>query len=121
MSPSSSLVEAIQRDTRDWLERAVIGLNLCPFARAVEVKDLSDRSVVTLRGDGVFDPGSADVSSRARPLFEHIAKALNEIRKMRDITIVVSEQVLSFALDVADRLTPEWMARIEAVTSPLAR
>ena len=29
---------------------------------------------------------------------------LNEIRKMRKITIVVSEQVLSFALDVADRL-----------------
>ena len=38
MSPSSSLVEAIQRDTRDWLERAVIGLNLCPFAKAVHVK-----------------------------------------------------------------------------------
>ena len=28
----------------------------------------------------------------------------DEIRKMRDITIVVSEQVLSFALDVAARL-----------------
>lgn len=24
--------------TRDWLERAVIGLNLCPFAKAVHVK-----------------------------------------------------------------------------------
>ena len=33
-----------------------------------------------------------------------IAKALNEIRKLREITIVVSEQVLSFAMDVADRL-----------------
>ena len=32
------------------------------------------------------------------------AKALNEIRKLKRITIVVSEQVLSFALDVADRL-----------------
>jgi uncharacterized protein len=27
------------RDTRRWLERAVIGLNLCPFAKAVHVKD----------------------------------------------------------------------------------
>jgi uncharacterized protein len=27
------------RDTRHWLERAVIGLNLCPFAKAVHVKD----------------------------------------------------------------------------------
>ena len=25
--------------TREWLVRAVIGLNLCPFAKAVEVKD----------------------------------------------------------------------------------
>jgi urea transport system ATP-binding protein len=37
-------------------------------------------------------------------IIKDIAKALNEIRKMRDITIIVSEQVLSFALDVADRL-----------------
>jgi urea transport system ATP-binding protein len=37
-------------------------------------------------------------------IIKDIAKALNEIRKRRDITIVVSEQVLSFALDVADRL-----------------
>ncbi|WP_310385007.1 DUF1415 family protein, partial [Roseateles sp.] len=25
-------VETIQRETQDWLEKAVIGLNLCPFA-----------------------------------------------------------------------------------------
>ena len=37
-------------------------------------------------------------------IIKDIAKALNEIRKMKRITIVVSEQVLSFALDVADRL-----------------
>ena len=37
-------------------------------------------------------------------IIKDIAKALNEIRKLRQITIVVSEQVLSFALDVADRL-----------------
>ena len=37
-------------------------------------------------------------------IIKDIAKALNEIRRMRDISIVVSEQVLSFALDVADRL-----------------
>ncbi len=48
-------------------------------AGSVEVKDLADRSIVTLRGDGVFDPGSADVSSKARPLFERIGKALNDV------------------------------------------
>ena len=37
-------------------------------------------------------------------IIKEIAKALNEIRKMRQLTIVVSEQVLSFAMDVADRL-----------------
>ncbi len=37
-------------------------------------------------------------------IIKDMAKALNEIRKLREITIVVSEQVLSFAMDVADRL-----------------
>ncbi|MFX9934710.1 ATP-binding cassette domain-containing protein, partial [Acinetobacter baumannii] len=37
-------------------------------------------------------------------IIKDIARALNEIRKLRQITIVVSEQVLSFAMDVADRL-----------------
>jgi hypothetical protein len=31
--------EQVLADTRRWLEKAVIGLNLCPFARAVYVKD----------------------------------------------------------------------------------
>jgi hypothetical protein len=31
--------DAILTSTRDWLERAVIGLNLCPFARAVHIND----------------------------------------------------------------------------------
>lgn len=37
-------------------------------------------------------------------IIKDIARALNDIRKLREITIVVSEQVLSFAMDVADRL-----------------
>ena len=31
--------EQVLADTRRWIERAVIGLNLCPFAKAVYVKD----------------------------------------------------------------------------------
>jgi uncharacterized protein len=31
--------EQIVRETRAWVDRAVIGLNLCPFAKAVQVKD----------------------------------------------------------------------------------
>ncbi|MDC6133915.1 urea ABC transporter ATP-binding subunit UrtE, partial [Burkholderia gladioli] len=37
-------------------------------------------------------------------VIKDIARALNQIRATRDIAIVVSEQVLSFALEVADRL-----------------
>jgi urea transport system ATP-binding protein len=37
-------------------------------------------------------------------IIKDIAKSLKEIRKLKNLTIVVSEQVLSFALEVADRL-----------------
>jgi urea transport system ATP-binding protein len=37
-------------------------------------------------------------------VIKDIARALHEIRRLREITIIVSEQVLSFAMDVADRL-----------------
>lgn len=37
-------------------------------------------------------------------VIKDIAKVLNEIRKMREISILVSEQVLSFTLAIADRL-----------------
>jgi uncharacterized protein len=30
--------EQVERDTRAWVDHAVIGLNLCPFAKAVQVK-----------------------------------------------------------------------------------
>ena len=38
-TPENSLTdEQIKHDMRRWLERAVIGLNLCPFAKGVHVK-----------------------------------------------------------------------------------
>jgi len=37
-------------------------------------------------------------------IIKDIAKVLREIRKLKDITIIVSEQVLSFTMEVADRL-----------------
>ena len=36
-------------------------------------------------------------------IIKDIAKSLKEIRKMRELTIIVSEQVLSFTLEIADR------------------
>ena len=37
-------------------------------------------------------------------IIKDIARVLNDIRKSREITIVVSEQVLHFALEVADHI-----------------
>jgi len=37
-------------------------------------------------------------------IIKEIARVLNEIRRLREITIIVSEQVLSFTLEVADRI-----------------
>ena len=31
--------EQVIADTRDWVVKAVIGLNLCPFAKAVHVNE----------------------------------------------------------------------------------
>ncbi|WP_418124705.1 DUF1415 domain-containing protein [Variovorax sp. 160MFSha2.1] len=36
--PATIAAPQAEADTRRWLERAVIGLNLCPFAKAVHVK-----------------------------------------------------------------------------------
>lgn len=39
MPPSTDSNDTILANTRHWLTRAVIGLNLCPFAKAVHVKN----------------------------------------------------------------------------------
>ena len=44
--PDASAADLVVEVTRRWLERAVIGLNLCPFAKAVYVKQ-QVRIVVT--------------------------------------------------------------------------
>ncbi|MDE2453837.1 MAG: DotU family type VI secretion system protein [Burkholderiales bacterium] len=48
-------------------------------AGSVQVRDLADSSIVTLHGDSLFDPGSAQVAARAVPLFQRIAAALNQV------------------------------------------
>lgn len=47
--------------------------------KTLEVRDLEDRSIVTLRGDGLFEPGSAELSAQVRPVFERIGAALNQV------------------------------------------
>ena len=45
-------------------------------AGLVQVRDLSDRSIVVVKGDGFFEPGSAVISDRVRPLLQRIDAGL---------------------------------------------
>jgi type VI secretion system protein ImpK len=45
-------------------------------AGLVEVRDDADRSVVVIHGDGFFEPASAEVAARVKPLLGRIAAAL---------------------------------------------
>lgn len=49
-------------------------------AGLVAVRDLPDRSIVTIKGDGFFDPGSADIADRVKPLLVRIADGLNGVQ-----------------------------------------
>ncbi|MEO5881579.1 MAG: DotU family type VI secretion system protein [Caldimonas sp.] len=42
----------------------------------VQVRDLSDRSIVIIKGDGFFEPGSSVIADRTLPLLARIAEGL---------------------------------------------
>ncbi|MEO7056774.1 MAG: DotU family type VI secretion system protein [Caldimonas sp.] len=42
----------------------------------IQVRDLSDRSVVVIKGDGFFEPGSAVISNRVKPLLARVEAGL---------------------------------------------
>ena len=46
---------------------------------AVQVQDLADKSIVTIAGDGFFEPGSAEVASGVKPLLAEITDALAKL------------------------------------------
>ncbi len=55
-------------------------------AGLIQVNDLADRSVVIIKGDGLFGPGSAEVSSELRPLVLRIGEALQRMKGQVQIT-----------------------------------
>ncbi len=69
-APSAPAAPAPPRLAR-FLEREIA-------AGLVAVKDEGASSLVTLRGDGLFSPGSATIERDFRPLLLRIADALNE-------------------------------------------
>jgi type VI secretion system protein ImpK len=48
-------------------------------AGLVAVRDENNRSVITIRGDGFFEPGSATIADKVLPLLGRIAEALNAV------------------------------------------
>ena len=80
--------------TRRWLEKAVIGLNLCPFAKAVYVKD----QVRFVLSD----------ASTPEALLEQLVEELVHLRdtpaEETDTTLLIHPEVLSDFLDYNDFL-----------------
>lgn len=87
--------DAVTADMRRWLERAVIGLNLCPFARAVHV-----------RGQVHYAVSRA---AQPRSLLRDLVRELRNLREIdpevRDTTLLVAPDCLTDFLDFNDFLT----------------
>lgn len=84
--------EAVVAATRAWLERAVIGLNLCPFAKAVHAK-----------GQVHFTVSAADSPSQ---VLDDLARELDALvasdSRVRDTTLMVVPYCLDLFLDFND-------------------
>lgn len=48
-------------------------------AGQLQVKDLADRSIVTINGDGFFESSSAEVIGSVKPLLTHVGQALAQV------------------------------------------
>lgn len=84
----------VERDMRDWLERAVIGLNLCPFAKAVHVKGLIHYDVC--------------LATEPVTLLDALRQALEELTALppdeRETTLLIAPHCLGEFLDFNDFL-----------------
>ncbi|MDB5845931.1 MAG: peptidase, partial [Polaromonas sp.] len=86
--------ETVRSDTLAWLERAVIGLNLCPFAKSVYVKGQIHVAVSAAREAQAVEE---DLRS------ELLALAAQE-PDLRDTTLLVLPHALGDFLDFNDFL-----------------
>jgi uncharacterized protein len=98
-TPASSAIA----DTRRWLERAVIGLNLCPFAKAVQAKG-------QLR---IVESAATDAPALAAHLLQELQTLASADPQTLDTTLLVHPHALqefeafNDFLDVADALLEE--------------
>ncbi len=82
-----------QADTQHWLERAVIGLNLCPFAKAVHVKRQIHYAVHAAAND---NGGLLEALLREAADLTQCAPA------ERDTTLLIAPNTLADFLDFND-------------------
>ena len=95
MNDTTATITAAQAeaDTRRWLERAVIGLNLCPFAKAVHAKGQIHYAVHLAADD---DAGLLDLlMAEAQALVDRPASE-------RDTTLLMAPHTLADFLDFND-------------------
>ena len=85
---------SVEADVRRWLERAVIGLNLCPFAKAVYVRE-QVRIVVS---------DASTPSALLSELGEELLHLRDTPADTTDTTLLVHPQVLGDFLDYNDFL-----------------
>ncbi len=95
--------EQVIAATRHWIEKAVIGLNLCPFARAVWVKDQVRIVVSTARHvDGLLD----DLDRELELLKDTPAERLDTTLIVHP-TLFPDFEVFNDFLDIADEVVAE--------------
>ena len=94
--PSSSEFppDAVIADTVGWLERAVIGRNLCPFAKAVHVKGQIHYVV----------SGATDASGLLEDLRRELQALADVSAEERDTTLLIAPRCLEDFLDFNDFL-----------------
>ena len=81
-------------DMRRWLERAVIGLNLCPFAKAVHAKGQIHYAVSQ----------ATDTEALRQDLLHELNGLLEQDPFVRDTTLLIAPHVLADFLDYNDFL-----------------
>jgi hypothetical protein len=100
--PQTSAAVA-EQDTRVWLERAVIGLNLCPFAKSVHVKGQVHYAI--------------SPAQTPQGLLEDLKRELQALvaqdAAVRDTTLLIAPDCLADFLDFNDFLVEVDLALVD--------
>ena len=84
----------VEQDTRRWLERAVIGLNLCPFAKSVHVKGQVHYAVTA----------ATDGAGLRQALVSELQDLVALNPQVRDTTLLIAPDAFADFLDFNDFL-----------------